>query len=337
VIQLNYRHRGMRAAMTETLLQIAEVCDGVRCDMAMLVLPDVFANTWGHASWPSDGSEPADVPFWVEAVPRVKQARPDFVFMAEVYWDREFDLQQQGFDYTYDKRLYDRLRSREADAVRKHLWADPEFQRRSARFLENHDEPRAAGTFPWPVHQAAAVAAFLVPGLRFFYEGQFEGRRVRPSMHLGRRPGEAPRAEVREFYGRLLEVLKRPEVRDGRWQLRDCRPAWGDNATWNQFLASTWEGAGQRLLVAVNYGPSQGQCYVHLPADVRGRKFCLRDLLGPAHFDRDGDDLAQRRLRGAARLTPLSPLSPEGRGETGYGFFGKRMRSLPTHSSHVLS
>jgi hypothetical protein len=95
----------------------------------------------------------------------------------------------------------------------------------------------------------------------------------------------------------VLEALKRPEVRDGRWQLRDCRPAWGDNATWNQFVACTWDGeAGGRMLVVVNYGPAQGQCYVHLPSDLRGRKFCLCDLLGPARYDRDGDDLAAHGL-----------------------------------------
>src|SRR5206468_10162482 len=88
----------------------------------------------------------------------------------------------------------------------------------------------------------------LVPGLRFFHEGQFDGRRVRPSMHLGRRPAEKPDAAVRHFYDKLLPVLTRPEVRDGRWQLRDCRPAWGDNPTWNQFVAFTWEGEGTRRL-----------------------------------------------------------------------------------------
>src|SRR5689334_24749777 len=95
---------------------------------------------------------------------RVRERVPDFCFMAEAYWDLEWILQQQGFDYTYDKRLYDRLAAQQAAAVRGHLHADPEYQRRSARLLENHDEPRAAGTFPPPVHRAAAVMALLVPG-----------------------------------------------------------------------------------------------------------------------------------------------------------------------------
>jgi hypothetical protein len=298
VLQLNYRHAGMRTALTDTLRQVAELCDGVRCDMAMLVLPDVFLRTWGNLSQPADGSAPVDTPFWVAAIPQVKHAHPDFIFMAEVYWDLEWQLQQQGFDYTYDKRLYDRLRERAAEAARKHLWADPEYQHKSVRFLENHDEPRAADVFPEAVHRAAAVISFFVPGMRFFHEGQFEGRRSRVSMHLGRRRVEPLNKDLQQFYMRLLGGLGRPEVRDGHWQLRECRPAWGDNPTWNQFLAFTWEGdRGQRLLVTVNYGPARGQCYVHLsPVELRGGKFTLRDLLGPAKYERDGNELADRGL-----------------------------------------
>jgi glycosidase len=295
-LQLNYRHPGLRAAMIQTLKTIGELSDGVRCDMAMLVLPGIFANTWGHASWPESGVEAVDTSFWAEAVPQVREAHPGFVFMAEVYWDREWELQQEGFDYTYDKRLYDRLRAGQARVILEHLWADGEFQRRSTRFLENHDEPRAASTFPWPVHQAAAVVAFLVPGMRLFHEGQFDGRQVRASMHLGRRPEETPVPEVRAFYGRLLEVLKRPEVRDGRWQLRDCRPAWGDNPTWTNFLAYTWEGDNRRLLAVVNYSPIQSQCYIHLPSDLHGRKVTLRDLMGLTQYERHGDELISRGL-----------------------------------------
>src|SRR5262249_48095152 len=150
-------------------------------------------------------------------------------FMAEVYWDLEWTLQQQGFDYTYDKRLYDRLLSREARAVRGHLGADAEFQRQSVRFLENHDEPRAAGAFPPEVQRAAAVIAFLVPGLRFFHEGQLEGRRRRVSVHLRRRPAEPVDVALQDFYRRLLEVVNLSAARDGTWRLLECRPGWEAN------------------------------------------------------------------------------------------------------------
>jgi hypothetical protein len=294
-LQLNYRHPVLREAMTEELTTIAGLCDGVRCDMAMLLLPDVIARTWGERPLP-DGLKPVDTPFWPEAAARARLHHPGFVLLAEVYWDLEWTLQEMGFDYTYDKRLYDRLRAGNVEGVRGHLGADLVFQRKSARFLENHDEPRAAAAFPPGTHQAAAVLTFLVPGMRFFHEGQLEGRRQHASIHLRRRPDEPVDGALQQFYRRLLECLRRPELRGGAWHLLECRPAWEGNATWRQFVAFGCEGGG-RLLAAVNYGPTPGQCYVGLPwQDLRGRKLLLQDLLGPARYERAGDDLARRGL-----------------------------------------
>ena len=164
--------------------------------------------------------------------------------MAEVYWDLEWELQQQGFAYTYDKRLYDRLRDQEAGVVRGHLRAGPGVSGESARFLENHDEPRAAATFPTGVHRAAAMVTFFTPGLRFFYEGQFEGRRTFLSVHICRAPTEPPDVEVQQFYTQLLACLRQPAVRDGAWQLLECSAAWEGNWTWEGFIAFELEGAG---------------------------------------------------------------------------------------------
>ena len=135
------RHPGLREAMAQELLKLAGIAEGVRCDMAMLILPEVFQRTWGERSLPTDGSPPVDALFWPETIGRVKARNPGFIFMAEVYWDLEWTIMQQGFDYCYDKSLYDRLLSRDAAAVRAHLWADMAYQNRLARFLENHDEP----------------------------------------------------------------------------------------------------------------------------------------------------------------------------------------------------
>ncbi|HEU4382792.1 MAG TPA: alpha-amylase family glycosyl hydrolase [Anaeromyxobacteraceae bacterium] len=292
-VQLDYRHPGLREAMVGELRRVAARCDGVRCDMAMLVLPDVFARTWGQRSHPRGGTAHSAEPFWPGAISAVRRERPGFAFMAEVYWDLEWELLQQGFDFAYDKRLYDRLRAGEAGPVRGHLCAAPDFQLRSARFLENHDEPRAAATFPPERHPAAAVLSFLVPGLRFFHEGQLEGRKVHVSMHLGRRPAELVDERLRAFYRRLLAVLARPEVHDGRWRLRECRPAWEGNPTWQRFIVMSWEGPSGRLLACVNFGPTQGQCYAEagFPGLESGRVL-LTDLVGSAIFVRAGDALA---------------------------------------------
>ena len=83
------------------------------------------------------------------------------------------------------------------------------ISRKSVRFLENHDEPQEnAGVFSPAQHRAAAVVTFFVPGLRFFHEGEFEGRRVHVSMHLGRRPVEPMDAELQSrSTGAFLECV----------------------------------------------------------------------------------------------------------------------------------
>jgi glycosidase len=287
-LQLNYANKETQEAMIGELLRISRQCDGVRCDMAMLVTPNVFKRTWGLTA----------EPFWPEAIRRVRDRTRGFTFMAEVYWDMEFELQQQGFDYTYDKRLYDRLREQQARAVREHLFADIDYQSRMARFLENHDEPRAAATFPPDVHKAAAVVTFLTPGLRFFHQGQLEGHTVRISPHLVRASVEPVNEDLKAFYDDLLKVLRRSEVRDGQWRLVECAPAWEGNPSADAFIAWIWTGkGGDRLLVVVNYSSHDAQCYVRLPFDeLRGRTWTLTDLLGPNTYDREGSELALRGL-----------------------------------------
>lgn len=287
-LQLNYALPSLQEAMRVELQSVAAKCDGVRCDMAMLVLPDVFERTWGLRT----------EPFWPNAIQTVRSKWPDFLFMAEVYWDLEWTLQQQGFDYTYDKRLYDRLRDVHAQPIRDHFRADKEFQQKSARFLENHDEPRAAATFAPGMHQAAAVLTYLCPGLRFFHDGQFEGRAKKISVHVGRRPVEPVDSFLRDFYARLLNSVHLPETREGEWRLLDCAPAWDGNWTWDSFICFAWHKPGcPPLAVVVNYAPNQGQCYLQLPFDeIRGLTVRAQDLMSPAVYDRDGNELISHGL-----------------------------------------
>ena len=287
-LQLNYANPATQEAMIGELLKIAGQCDGVRCDMAMLVLPEVFERTWGQRA-------PL---FWPTAIQRVREHVPGFLFMAEVYWDLEWTLQQQGFDYAYDKRLYDRLREHHARPVREHFHAGLDYQDKLARFLENHDEPRAAATFAPDIHKAAAVITFLSPGLRFFHQGQFEGRKKRISPHLCRGPNEPIDQDLHDFYDRLLAVLRQPPFRDGQWQLLECAPAWDGNWTHDCFVVFAWQvRKGERLVVAVNYAANQSQCHVRLPfADLAGKKWRFQDQLTAASYDWHGDDLLGRGL-----------------------------------------
>jgi hypothetical protein len=287
-VQLNYSNPATQEAMIGELSRIARQCDGVRCDMAMLVLPEVFERTWGIQSQP----------FWPKAIERVRESNPGFCFMAEVYWDLEWTLQQQGFNYTYDKRLYDRLREGRARPIREHLYAGLEYQQKLARFLENHDEPRAAATFSPETHEAAAAIAFLSPGLRFFHQGQFEGRMKRISPHLGRGPDEPVIERSKRFYDRLLSVLRQPVVREGRWQLLECTPGWEGNWTNDCFIAFGWQLDGQSpMIVAVNYATNQSQCHIHLPYEgLSGKNWLLHDQLSGQAYPWKGDDLSARGL-----------------------------------------
>jgi len=296
--QLNYRHAGCREAQLVELGAVAERCDGVRCDMAMLLQPEIIKRTWGDRALPRDGLPPRDEAFWPEAIKAIRRRHPEFLFIAEVYWDMEYELQQAGFDLTYDKRLYDRLLAGAAEPVREHLWADGAYQDHSLRFLENHDEPRAAATFlPPDKHKAAAVIALTARGLRFFHEGQLQGRRVHVSMHLGRRPTEPVDADLLTFYTRLLSCLQRPELHDGEWQLASVRPAWDGNPTHQQLIVSSWQSGEQRLLVAVNYGASQAQGYITADlTGMAGRQFTLADLMSDTRYERAGDDIVARGL-----------------------------------------
>ncbi len=287
--QLNIRNPETRKAMLATLKKIASMCDGARCDMAMLLLDDVFEKTWGERSL-LPGSGPAVGEFWAEAIRTVQEDFPDFMFIAEAYWDREWQLQQLGFDYTYDKRLYERLSREGAGAVYDHLKAEADYQRKSVRFIENHDEQRAAQTFgtePW--HFAAATVMATVPGMVLFHDGQLTGSKVKLPVQLGRRPSEEESLALASFYRKLLPIVADPVFRSGSWTLLHARPAWHENYSWANFLAFWWRDAGQGTrFVVVNYAPHVGQCYIELPLETfEASSIDFRDLIGTASFSRE--------------------------------------------------
>ncbi|MCA1612969.1 MAG: alpha-amylase [Acidobacteria bacterium] len=289
--QLDYRRRDTRDAMTAELLSVAAMCDGVRCDMAMLLTHDVFLRTWG-----GEFDQPG-VEFWPSAIEGAKAQSPGFLLLAEVYWDMEYELQRQGFDYAYDKRLYDRLRGRDAPPVNAHLGAELSYQERLVRFVENHDEGRAAEVFTPPLDQTVSALALTLPGLRLLHEGQLEGRRRKVPVHLGRRPQEGTDARVAEHYRKLLAALRHGVFHEGRWRLLAAGGAWPGNASHRNFVAGSWEGGEDRRLSVANLSPGRGQCYLPLGMrELAGRDWRLRDLLGGDEYVREGDSLLRPGL-----------------------------------------
>jgi hypothetical protein len=291
VLQLNAFNPDLRRAAIETLADIAGQCDGVRCDMAMLVLGPVFERTWGARA----GRRPA-AEYWVEAISAIKEMHPGFRFMAEAYWDLEWELQQQGFDFCYDKRLYDRLECDSAESVRLHLCAEAAYQEKLVRFVENHDEPRAAAAFPGERLRAAAVAALTLPGARLVHEGQLEGRRARLPVFLGRRPPETQDEGLKEFYRRLLEVVGGDTLKTGEWRLCECS-GWPDNSSWRNLVAWCWSREAERCLIVVNLSPSPAQARLHFPWDAAGGTgIVLKDVFSGSTHARDQAEIVESGL-----------------------------------------
>ena len=291
VLQLNAFHAGLRQAVIETISGIAAQCDGIRCDMAMLMLNAIFARTWGARA----GASP-DADYWATVIAATRATQPEFRFMAEAYWDLEWELQQQGFDYCYDKKLYDRMEHAGAESVRQHLQADPAYQNKMVRFIENHDEPRAAKTFAVEKARAAAVAILTLPGARLLHEGQFEGRKIRLPVFLARRPAEPIDQELAAFYHRLLGAVHRDVFRRGEWRLCD-RTGWPDNQSCGNILSWCWVSGDERHFIVINFAPDSAQARVHVPWDeLRGKNWRLEDALSNAVYDRDGDEMREAGL-----------------------------------------
>ena len=284
-VQLNAFSTAMRGAAIDTLRDVAEQCDGIRCDMAMLMVNDVFARTWGERV-----GEPPVSEFWPTTIDAVRRSHPGFTFVAEAYWGMEALLQRQGFDFCYDKRFYDRLLDGDAVAVREHLSADAGFQDRLVRFVENHDEPRAAAIFDAAKQKAVTVAAMTQTGARLVHRGQLEGMKVRLPVFLGRAPHEEVDAELLSFHRLLFGTLSDSTFRTGDWRL--CGTSgWAGNDSFEHLVAWCWDGE-DRWLVIVNLGAATACGHVSVPwADVEGRTYHLADPTTGVSLIRSGDDL----------------------------------------------
>ncbi len=294
-VQVNLFSNEAREFLTDILLQLTNVCDGVRCDMAMLALNNVFKNTWGGVlSGEEIGSMHND--FWQTAIERVKKVRPGFIFIAESYWDLEWTLQQQGFDYTYDKKLTDRLISSSAGNIIDHLKAGLDYQKKSLRFIENHDEERVAAVLGKDKSKAAAIVISTILGMRFYHNGQFEGKKIKLPVQLGRAPDEFESSEIKNFYKTLLSITSQEIFKRGQWKLLEPLPSWDGNETFKNILAWQWVYNSQKRVVVVNYSTSLAACRLKL--DVKGyqEELFIIDLLNDQSYTRSAEEVFQLGL-----------------------------------------
>jgi glycosidase len=218
--QLDYANSKLRDRMIRTLKKLARLADGVRCDMAMLVLRDYIREQWypyASADW-FDEHMPSE--FWGEAIHEVKHERPDFVFIAETYWDKEPKLLSLGFDLVYEKKLYDALVVHNAALVTGRLLRSHTAMQQSVYFIENHDEPRAAAVFDRDYNLTAAALILSLPGSMLIHEGQQEGWREKlPVQRLRPLTEEQDDLELQAAYQQLLKITKDEVFNIGEFQL----------------------------------------------------------------------------------------------------------------------
>jgi hypothetical protein len=264
--------------------------------MAMLVLNDVFAKTW--QSFPAIEPPPAEE-FWETTIAATRRAHPDFIFLAEAYWGLERRLFDLGFNYAYDKVLYDRLLLREPAAVQQHILdSSSGGLAAGAHFLENHDEPRIAGLMSGAEYRSAALLILGLPGMRFLHEGQLSGARVKTPVQLTRRPAEPVDADIQRLYEQLLSAVAGSSVGQGSCELLRPRVAWQGNPTAENFVLAQWQSSGAAFeLLVVNLAAHRSQCYAPLRIpDSRADNWHMKDLVGSEKYVRFRGDLEAHGL-----------------------------------------
>ncbi len=181
-------------------------------------------------------------------------------------------------------------------AVHKHLKASTEYQSRLVRFIENHDEPRAAAAFHRKQERTAAMLIGSLPGARLFHEGQFEGRQVKLPVQLRRRPFEPINSELRAFYRSMMSEITAPVMHKGEWQLCE-RQGWPDNTTYRNISAWCWQYGDERRLIVVNLADHESQAMIRLPwNNLRGDAWTLFDPLHGDVFVRSGAEMLDSGL-----------------------------------------
>lgn len=277
--QLNYFNPETRAFMLENLQKVAVLCDGVRCDMAMLSLNKVQRDTW----WEFIGGEMPKKEFWKQALETIRTQYPEFIFIAEVYWGLEWDIQELGFDYTYDKTLYDRLRFSSATDIRGHLGAEHLFQMRSIRFIANHDEEDSLKAFGREKSLAAGAIIATLPGARLFHLYQLLGRQGHlPIQYINDDFKTDPSVET--YYTKLLHIASEPAFHGGQWIL--CKTDALEDDSFKNILSWTWRQMKTGKLVVINYSASPAKGRVSLKGsttdlteEMSGEKIAVSDQM----------------------------------------------------------
>jgi Alpha amylase, catalytic domain len=283
-LQLNHFHPGMREAHFAELRAIAKHCDGVRCDMAMLQLNDIFSRIWSHLL--PEGMTAPGTEFWAEA----KKTVPDLTLLAEAYWGTEEQLLNLGISFAYDKELYNAVRDLNLGGLRARLGVPVAAQQRFARFLENHDEPRCAVTFGGPRLPALGTLMSTVLGMRFYQHGELDGRKIHIPIQLRRAAPEAPDPETQAFFAKILRVTNEDVFHCGTWRMLPVTPV--ADGTFESLIVCEWRSRAAWKMVVTNISGGAAQGRIALTGSVEpSAQYTFDDELNGVQYQRDGNEL----------------------------------------------
>ena len=219
IIDLDYTDRGLWAYQIETLKYWASMVDGFRCDVAPLV----------------------PLGFWREARAAVESVRPGCLWLAETV-DPDFisalraegfgclsDCQTyEAFDICYDYDIYPVFRdyldgavplARYAEAVNRQEVTYPANYSK-LRFLENHDQARAAFLVPdGPSLLNWTAFSFFQKGTGFIYAGQEAGCAHLPNLFY-KDPVDWTGPDRSEQFRRLCALKKHPLMADSAYTVQ---------------------------------------------------------------------------------------------------------------------
>ncbi|MBP5286410.1 MAG: hypothetical protein J6Z08_00750 [Elusimicrobiales bacterium] len=289
--QLNYFNKDTHREMLEALMRIAGSADCVRCDMVMLSLNDIQEKVWGKMLRQQGYTVPQSE-FWADAIKTVKAKYPDFVFLAEVYWGLEWRLQEMGFDYTYDKITYDRLLSSSPQEIYGHLRAEKLYQKRSARFIDNHHEKPSLEVFGREKALAAATVFSTVRGLRLYMDNQISGSYSKAPLQMIDMYERRLDSGVAAFYERLLKINNHPAFHGGEWSLLHVEKVDNDNHSNTNILAWKWAQFRTVKLVIINYSPNSSSGIVDFKLKPTGPKTSVKEELSDSVFEFAPESLA---------------------------------------------
>jgi hypothetical protein len=241
--------------MKDNLMTVLSLADGARCDMAHLMLNDVFGKTWAEElnAW---GYSKPENEFWEYAFKEVKSKYPNAIIMAEVYEDWEIKLLQElGFTYTYDKVLLDKLEGTSYDVNDYIHYKTEEYWSRTAHFVENHDENRAVYNMgSIEKAKAAGTIAATIGGMIFMNHGQWSGLRNKLDVHLRRGADEMEDGGVKKYYQRIMQIVQDPAFTGPHYYF--VYNMSGQKK--DDFVAYIREQGDSYYLVVVNYSDNSG-------------------------------------------------------------------------------